>query len=352
MVCLCILALLFYVLWTPVVLYLAHNWFTKKYNFYHNMSKYTNPEYLPFLRHDRKNWNVVEFILVGIFLAPLRLVIIFTGVFGGLICNKILVRYYNPTDIEAEQPAGFIKIIRLINGAAAGLTLFGFGFRVNHYSRCFDSSKHPKLKQVPETDQNTTVVVSNHVSWADIVYFMCSPYKACFISKSEVKKYPIVGFYAKILQCIFVNREEAHDRMAVLNKLEERVKNICKGKNYNKLVIFPEGTTTNGGYLLSFKKGAFILKTPLKVLVLKYNGRVSPNLNMIGVIDSLISVLFQLCTRLDVYAVEGLIEPKFSMEWEEYAEAVRDLMANEFQLHKSISSFAFKKEIEGKVGFR
>jgi lysophosphatidylcholine acyltransferase/lyso-PAF acetyltransferase len=42
-----------------------------------------------------------------------------------------------------------------------------------------------------------------------------------------------------------------------LNKIIERSKLIKDGKVFPPVMIFPEGTTTNGKYLISFKKGAF-----------------------------------------------------------------------------------------------
>ena len=342
------LALIFFALWVPLVLYLAHYWFTRKYNFLHQMPKYTEPEYQPFVRHDRKNWSVVEFIFVGIFIAPLKIFLVVSAALLGFLCNKLLTKIYGIEDIEKEQPVGFARLSWMVNRAVTSVILFSFGFRVRHYMRHFDSEKYPRLQQVAETGRNTTVLISNHVSWVDIVYFMSSNYRICFISKSGVRDYPVVGFYARIMQCIFLNREQSNDRKLVLQKLQERVHNINQGRNFSKIVIFPEGTTTNGDSLIGFKKGAFVLGTPLKVVALKYRGRVSPTFNMMATIDNIVSMFFQLYSHLDVYAFEGLIAPTSRMDWEEYAEAVRDLMAAEFHLNKSNATFKDKKELEAR----
>jgi len=39
-----------------------------------------------------------------------------------------------------------------------------------------------------------------------------------------------------------------------------------------KLLIFSEGTTTNGEGIIDFKKGAFILNWPITLIGVKYNG--------------------------------------------------------------------------------
>lgn len=344
----CILISMFYLVWAPFVIYTAHTWFTKKYNYLYDLPSDQSPECRPYIRRDRKNWSVVEFVLVGIFLAPFKILIALSGIYVGLALDRLLVAYYKLTDVEAEQPRNFIKYSRMINSFGTGVALFGFGIRIKHYLRTLDADKYPKLKKIPESQAKSAIVVSNHVTWADIFYYMYSPFQACFISKAEVKNYPAIGFFAKTIQCIFINRDEAKDRFAVLNKLQERVQNIRAGKNFSKMVIFPEGTTTNGECLISFKKGAFVLNTPLKVVVLKYRGRMSPALNMMGTIDNLLSLLFQLYTNLDVFEVEGLIEPKSEMPWEEYAEEVRSLMASEFKLEKIDGDFSGKKFTESK----
>ena len=51
--------------------------------------------------------------------------------------------------------------------------------------------------------------------------------------------------------------------------MEERIK-ICKTTNMIPLNAFPEGTTSNGEQLLTFKKGSFTTFTPVKILCIKY----------------------------------------------------------------------------------
>lgn len=55
--------------------------------------------------------------------------------------------------------------------------------------------------------------------------------------------------------------------------IKERVELINSGHNLPPLVIFPEGTTTNGRQLISFKKGAFENLDPVLLAPLKYDER-------------------------------------------------------------------------------
>jgi len=70
-----------------------------------------------------------------------------------------------------------------------------------------------------------------------------------------------MGFIAKFIQCIFLNRKDQAAREIVLSKITERV-NLYKnqkenGAPVNPLIIYPEGTTSNGRSIMRFKQGAF-----------------------------------------------------------------------------------------------
>ena len=83
-------------------------------------------------------------------------------------------------------------------------------------------------------------------------------YGSGFISKASVKKMPIFGRIATGLQLIFVDRGDTNSRRNTLNEVVQRQKDFMEGKPVMPFMIFPEGTTTSGRYLLSFKKGAFV----------------------------------------------------------------------------------------------
>jgi 1-acyl-sn-glycerol-3-phosphate acyltransferase len=71
-----------------------------------------------------------------------------------------------------------------------------------------------------------------------------------FIAKEEVKELPLVGTISKTYQTIFVKREIKSDRGATIRAIKARCDAINEGKNFGKIQIFPEGTRSNGSYLI------------------------------------------------------------------------------------------------------
>jgi lysophosphatidylcholine acyltransferase/lyso-PAF acetyltransferase len=112
------------------------------------------------------------------------------------------------------------------------------------------------------------------------------------------------------------------------------------------LVIYPEGTTTNGTCILPFKKGAFMAETTYKPVVLKYSDRNSFSTSYDCIrLDSLIfmnlSWCFMRATVLDLPEFqpnEYLFKKhadKGKERWEIIAWALRDIMSKAGKLRKN-----------------
>jgi len=90
------------------------------------------------------------------------------------------------------------------------------------------------------------LIAANHTSWLDIPV-IASLEPCSFVAKSEVAGWPFFGTLAKLQQTVFVERERrtrtAHSR----NEIHAR---IAAG---DRLVLFPEGTSSDGNRVLAFK---------------------------------------------------------------------------------------------------
>jgi lyso-ornithine lipid O-acyltransferase len=90
------------------------------------------------------------------------------------------------------------------------------------------------------------LVLSNHVSWLDIAV-LGSLVPLSFIAKSDVSGWPVIGFYARLQRCIFIDRARKSHTTYVNSQIAHR---LAQG---DVIVLFPEGTTSDGNRLLPFR---------------------------------------------------------------------------------------------------
>ena len=92
-------------------------------------------------------------------------------------------------------------------------------------------------------------VVANHTSWLDIFVLNASK-RIFFVSKAEVAGWPGIGVLARATGTLFIKRERA-EALAQTKIMQER---LLAGQ---KLLFFPEGTSTDGAQVLPFKTTLF-----------------------------------------------------------------------------------------------
>lgn len=94
------------------------------------------------------------------------------------------------------------------------------------------------------------LLVSNHQSWSDIVA-LGSVMKLSFIAKSEVRRWPVFGALARLQRTVFVAREARASTGQQAGAIAAR---LSAGE---AMVLFAEGTTSDGNTLLPFKTALF-----------------------------------------------------------------------------------------------
>jgi 1-acyl-sn-glycerol-3-phosphate acyltransferase len=92
-------------------------------------------------------------------------------------------------------------------------------------------------------------VVANHSSWLDI-FALNARKRIYFVSKSEVARWPGIGWLARATGTVFINRQ-AKEARAQKDIFEARL------QAGHKLLFFPEGTSTDGQQVLAFKSTLF-----------------------------------------------------------------------------------------------
>ncbi len=106
------------------------------------------------------------------------------------------------------------------------------------------------------------IMVSNHLSNADIPVISNLPWEMKWIAKKELFEMPILGWLLKFAGDISVDRSSSNKRAAIFQR--------CKyylDRNVS-VIFFPEGTRSRSGKLNKFAIGAFDLAIKEKIPVL------------------------------------------------------------------------------------
>jgi len=155
-------------------------------------------------------------------------------------------------------------------------------------------------------NQKQYLIVSNHISWMDIILIQ-SIKPSIFVAKSDVASWPLFGWVAQMTGTIFIKRDKVSDIKKALKKMKRRLikRSVC---------IFPEGTSTNGRYLLPFKSNLFqsSIDTNKSILPLclryKQKGTYSDKVAFIGDM-SLVDSIIKIKNENDITVVVGVLQP-------------------------------------------
>ncbi len=105
-------------------------------------------------------------------------------------------------------------------------------------------------------DGRPVVYVSNHSSWLDILV-LGAQLDACFTAKEEVARWPVIRTIARLGRTVYVRRQ----RNSTARERDEMRDRLAAGDN---LILFPEGTTSDGARVLAFRS-AFLSIAELPV---------------------------------------------------------------------------------------
>ena len=112
------------------------------------------------------------------------------------------------------------------------------------------------------------LIVANHVSWLDImaVHAVCP--EARFVSKAEVRHWPLVARLVDSARTLYLERGRARDALRVVHQMAEAL------QQGDTVAVFPEGTVGDGHALLPFHanllQAAISTATPVQPVALRY----------------------------------------------------------------------------------
>ncbi len=312
-----------------------------------------------FSRHDQKYWIFWKFLLGAILFWWIKIFLLLFSIIYCYLRLKILLWGKTLKEISEITDEKILKKISNICQLFGKLFRLSFFIRIKEKNIKLDYQKY--LGENYERDESKINIVSyitNHTSLFDCACY-ADKIPVCFISRSNIKNYPLIGFLACCCGCIFVDRESKNNRGQSLQKVIEKQNRLYNKKDFVNICFFAEGTTSNDLSILTFKKGGFYANLPVKPCVIKFEAENNFSIAM-DVIDLLYSVfLVMTLPYVDVtlifmssfqpndylYNVWGkdMID-KGKEKWEVYAEAIRDIMSFGSGLPKSNGNYQMKKE--------
>ena len=289
-------------------------------------------KYDPFRPYDPINYT--QFIIIGLFLFPIRGIISFLICFGLCVNLKYLKYKYknlNTDPYESEIRSEVIKFWSF-------LFLFVNGISLEKENIDF----HEIYKKYLGPDYNFSLekyslLICNHIGFYDVIANMSI--NGCgFMAMKIISGFPIGGDIARDSGGIFVERLSESSRKESFDDVMQRQKDFYEGKIVNKLMVFPEGTTSNNRYIVKFKRGAFRLLLPLKPILIHIEQN-SPFHLCSNVTNLFFHVMRSFtCLKNKMYFCElPIIEPTNYMyenyghfgkeKWEIYANVVKNMYA-------------------------
>lgn len=123
-----------------------------------------------------------------------------------------------------------------------------------HRAICRVMGLHLTVQGAVVTDQSV-LIVANHASWLDIVVISAIA-PVSFVAKKEVASWPFVASLARLQRTVFVDRER---RSKIGDTATEITGRLADG---DAIVLFAEGTSSDGNRILGFKTSLFAAVKP------------------------------------------------------------------------------------------
>lgn len=108
-----------------------------------------------------------------------------------------------------------------------------------------------RLRRQGEPLRGGGALLANHASWIDIMA-IGSQAPVYFVAKAEVERWPIVGWIGRICDTEFIARRRAAAK-------QQELRLAARARSGDLLSLFPEGTSSDGKRVLTFKSTLFSL---------------------------------------------------------------------------------------------
>ena len=207
-------------------------------------------------------WHWFEYVrtaLVACWLAPLRISLILLGVLSAAVVGTCATIGAAADGPPSALQRTFLQPLRIF----ARIVLWGAGFWTVSIER--PHNRRGKAAGLRGAQTPRIFVAAPHFSYLDPLVLMYAELP-CQVSMQALRSWPLVGRVAAAMSTIFVERSDAVSRAEARRTIRER----ATQPGWPAVLVFPEGTTTNGTALIRFRSGAFEPGLPVQPVLLRY----------------------------------------------------------------------------------
>lgn len=119
------------------------------------------------------------------------------------------------------------------------------------------------------------LIVANHVGAPDI-FVLGACFRTFFVSKLELRDWPLVGYLSRLGATIFVDRSQRHQVKTIIKAICDRLEAGLS------VVLFPEGGVSDGAQILPFRtshlEAAVRARSPVLPVLIKYHDEHAPGI--------------------------------------------------------------------------
>ncbi|MEP7100415.1 MAG: lysophospholipid acyltransferase family protein [Burkholderiales bacterium] len=180
-----------------------------------------------------------------------------------------------------------------------------------------------------EVQPGSVLLAANHVSWLDITALHAVVPHARFVSKADIRSWPLLSKLADAADTLYLERERKRDALRVVHLVAQA---LSEGQT---VAVFPEGTTSDGHTLLPFHanlfQAAIATSTPVQPIALRFSdarGSISSAVEFVGA-TTLVESLWRVACAQGLVAHITLLpaRPSANADRRALAQALREDIA-------------------------
>lgn len=229
-------------------------------------------------------------------------------------------------------------VAHVLHGLAIVLLRFGALDAAQRHARVgWWSAKTLRLMGISMRVEGTlqpggVLLAANHVSWLDITALHAVVPQARFVSKADIRSWPLLSRLADAADTLYLERERKRDALRVVHLVAQAL------REGQAVAVFPEGTTSDGHALLPFHanlfEAAIVTSTPVQPIALRFSDAhapVSAAVEFVGATTLVESLWRVACADgLVVHVTLLPARPSAHADRRALAQALRDAIAAQF----------------------